>query len=100
MSQRLTAELIDEAGRVAAKAVATIWTRTTRGGLTDWGGSLDTRETIPPIQPGAYHIRLEDGREADIIVNNVRIHANASGATSSVTFLGNGELPLVSAPAR
>ena len=64
----------------------------------DWGGSLDTKDALPPIDPGAYHIRFEDGREADIFVNNVRVHANGHGVTCSATFLGNGELPSVAAP--
>lgn len=100
MSQRLGVELINDAGGVAAEAIATIWTRTTRNGLTDWGGSLDTKHALPPIDPGAYHIRLEDGREAEIVVNNVRVRANGRGVTVSVTFLGNGELPMVGATAR
>ena len=99
MSQRLAAALIDDAGNVAARAIATVWTRSTRGGLIDWGGSLDPKEALPPIQPGAYHIRFEDGREADIIVNSVRVSSKAGrGTTCSVTFLGNGELPALPAP--
>lgn len=99
MSQRFAAELIDDKGKVAARATATIWTRSTRGGLMDWGGSLDLMEVLPPIEPGAYHIRLEDGREAEIIVNSVRISSKTGrGITCSVTFLGNGELPSVPAP--
>ncbi len=99
MSQRFAAELIDDAGKVAVIARATIWTRSTRGGLMDWGGSLDPVDVLPPIQPGAYHIRLEDGREAEIIVNSVRVSSKAGrGTTCSVTFLGNGELPALPAP--
>ena len=99
MTQRLVAELVDDQGGVRARAHASIWTRRTQGGLMDWGGSLDPAESLPPIEPGAYVLRFADGREANIIVNSVRVSTRLGhGVTCSVTFVGNGDLPSQAVP--
>ena len=94
MTDSFQADLIDDAGAIAARVIAKTWIRTLRSGLVDWGGSLDLDEPLPPIRPGVYRLRLLDGRETSIIVNSVRISArNGASVTTSVSFLGNGEPP-------
>ncbi len=84
-------------GIAVVEVGATIWVRpptATRLG-DDWGGELSavTGELLT-IDTGNYTLRLENGSEATIIVNNVQVRSRAGiGASSSATFVGNGPSP-------
>ena len=83
-------------GTPVVEVGASIWvTPSTATRLGDWGGELSavTGELLT-IDTGDYMLRLENGSEAAIIVNNVHVRSRAGiGASSSATFVGNGPSP-------
>jgi hypothetical protein len=91
MQPRETLELLSPDKELIARVKASFW-RKQRNGLMDWGGDLRPADEILTIEPGEYILRGEDGRQAHIIVNNVRISSAVGGGTfSAATFLGNGD---------
>ena len=83
-------------GIAVVEVDASIWVRpATATTLEDWGGELSavTGELLT-IDTGNYTLRLENGSEAAIIVNNFHVSSHAGiGASSSATFVGNGPSP-------
>lgn len=93
MEQTQSAELRDRAGVRVGKVRVSLWTRPLNG-YVDWGGGIQPEEEVVAIEPGLYVLRLEDGHEAQIIINNVR-NTSVAGPRifSAATFLGNDRFP-------
>ncbi|MEX0750621.1 MAG: hypothetical protein WD359_07405 [Dehalococcoidia bacterium] len=89
-----TADLLSRDQPLVARVRVSLWKRNLNGGA-DWGGGIEPIGNVLAIELGLYILRLSDGREAQIIINNVRVTAAVGGSVlSAATFLGDDYAPL------
>ena len=60
------------------------------GGLRDWSGSATANR---PTSSGEARIELPSGEQADILVTNVQVNADAHGVRVTLTLQGSGSPP-------
>ncbi len=91
--QRVRGVISSPNGEVILEDVEMYIHETRSRGRRDWRGNFSVPE-LAHIDTETYHLALEDGREATIMVNNVRqtFDTRRGNHTTAVTFLVSGLL--------
>ena len=89
-----TAELIGRDGRVVDRVAASLFARRQRGvSLGSWGGQIQALELNESDWGDAETIRLRNGAEATIVVEQETIHPTDVGLRRTGTLVGLGPPP-------
>jgi hypothetical protein len=89
-----TAELIGRDGRVVDRVAASLFSRRPPGvSLGAWGGQIQALELNESDWGDAEAIRLRDGTEARIVLEQETIHPTAVGLRRTGTLVGLGASP-------
>ncbi len=91
--ERVRGVITSPNGEVILEDVEMYIHETRGGGRRGWLGGFSV-PGMARIETDTYHLALEDGREATIMVNDVRNRVNTRGGnhTTAVTFLVSGLL--------
>ena len=88
------ADLLPDGGGDSIPILAKLWQRQLNG-RTSWGGSIGSpTHDMLILNGGSFTIRLPDGNEGALLIQNIRLHSQrGQGTRQSIEVLGSGDAP-------